>query len=123
MSDLVAKYGISFENAIWNFRTGKEIGKIVGVNNVVLKEFLNDWSAQEIDELLLPDIEEALTNPNAELENGSETVHIYIYNQHVEFYKDGIQGLAYQLPTQDFKEIVLLWRDFLQTPPLNGTRV
>lgn len=122
--NIINKYEISFSNKILDFKTGNEIVKIVDVNNPILGEFLIGWfSAKEIDELLLPDIDDALSNPNAELENGSETVYIYIYNQTVKFLKDNAQGWVYELPTQDFKEIVLLWRDFLLTPPLNGTRV
>ncbi|UIR56357.1 hypothetical protein LZQ00_00680 [Sphingobacterium sp. SRCM116780] len=122
--NIINKYEISFSNKILDFKTGNEIVKIVNVNNPILGEFLIGWfSAKEIDELLLPDVDDALSNPNAALENGSETVSIYIYYQTVKFHKDNIQGWAYELPTQDFKEIVLLWRDFLLTPPLNGTRV
>ena len=122
--NIINKYEISFSNKILNFKTGNKIVKIVDVNNPILDEFLNGWfSAEEINELLLPDIDDALSNPNAALENGSETVFIYIYYQTVKFLKDDTQGWVYEIPTQDFKEIVLLWRDFLLTPPLNRTRV
>jgi hypothetical protein len=46
---------------------------------------------------------------------------IIIYNDIVDFYDDN--GFAYSLPTLDFKEIVIGYRDFLLAPPLNGTRI
>ena len=34
---------------------------------------------------------------------------------------EGINLLPPLCPLQDFKEMLVAWRDFLQTPPLHGT--
>lgn len=80
--NIVNQYDMSFQNQILDSElTGKKnIIKVVSTNNSYLTSFLFDWySALEIDELLLPDIEEALTNTGAEVENGSALIYIYIY--------------------------------------------
>jgi hypothetical protein len=118
---IINQYQINFVNKINNFEIGgKEITKIPNTSNKYLDEFLFNWNAQEINEILLPDINQALVTPNSEIENGSETISILIYQNKVDFYAD--DG-SYSLPTLDFKEIVIGWRDFLLTPPLNGARV
>lgn len=120
--NIVNQYKISFTNNVIEFvDSGKEISKIPNTNSNYLSNFLDDFNAQEIDELLLSDINDALLNPNSEIENGSETISIIIYQNRVDFYDD--DGFVYELPTIDFKEIVIGWRDFLLTPPLNGTKV
>jgi hypothetical protein len=119
---LINQYKISFTNNVIEFvDSGKEISKIPNTNSIYLSNFLDDFNAQEIDELLLSDINDALLNPNSEIENGSETISIIIYQNRVDFYDD--DGFVYEIPTIDFKEIVIGWRDFLLTPPLNGTKV
>ena len=120
--NIISNYNIILANRIfeWEFR-GKEIHKSIDTNNIYLTNFLNDYNARWINENLLPDIEMALLDQNSEIENGSESVSIMIYHNRVELYDN--DGFVYELPTQDFKEIVIGWRDFLLTPPLNGTKV
>lgn len=77
--NIIDKYEITLVNKVMELYSGKQIVKNINVNNIVLDEFLSDWrSAEEINELLLPDIEEVLIDPNAEIENGSETIYIFI---------------------------------------------
>lgn len=119
--NLITKYEISFSNTITDWpRRGKVIEKIPITNNQSLSNFLYDWDAELINEILLPDIDTALANFDSEIESGSETVSISIYQDRVDFYPDGYS--SFTIPTVDFKEIVLGWRDFLLTPPLNGTK-
>lgn len=121
-NNLINQYKISFTNNVIEFvDSGKEISKTPNTSSIYLSNFLDDFNAQEIDELLLSDINDALLNPNSEIENGSETISIIIYQNKVEFYDD--DGFVYELPTIDFKEIVIGWRDFLLAPPLNATKV
>ena len=122
LQNLMEQYGIKFLNKIFDWDGNKEIVKSLKVNNKYLNEFLDNWNADEIEELLLPDINQALLNPNAEIENGSETINILIYQNKVDFYTLD-EGFVYTVPTSDFKQIVEGWRDFLQTPPLNGPYV
>ena len=120
--NLMNKYQISFINKILDFKKwGKEIGKVPNTINIHLTNFLIDYNAQEINELLLPDINDALSTLSNGIENGSETNNIIMYYDKVDFYDDN--GLVYRLPSQDFKEIVIGWRDFLLSSPLNGTKV
>lgn len=120
--NLINKYQISFINKILDFKKwGKEISKIPNTININLTNFLIDFNAKEINELLLPDINQALSAPSDGIESGSETTNIIMYYDKVDFYDDN--GLVYRLPTQDFKEIVIGWRDFLLSSPLNGTKV
>ena len=120
--NLINRYQIRFENKVFDFETGKEIHKSISTNNGELTTFLNDWTAPKINELLLPDFDEAMANPSEKIINGSETINIHIYNNVVEFYNSDYDFVS-ELPTQDFKEIVIGWRDFLLTPPLNGTKM
>ena len=119
--NLITQYNIKFLNKTFNWGGSKIISKSIEINNRYLNEFLDNWNAQEINDILLPDINQALVTPNSEIENGSETISILIYQNKVDFYGD--DGFVFQIPTQDFKEIVIGWRDFLLTPPLNGTKV
>ncbi len=117
---IIDKYSMIFENKIVEWSTTfKKLYKGVSTNNIYLTEFLNGWTSfKEIDELLLPDIEQALDDVNAEIDNGSETVLIIIYHDRVEFYYGEISGGVYEVRTNEFKEIVLNWKEFLLTPPL-----
>ena len=120
--NLIYKYRIELKNKVFNFETGKEIHKSISTNNGELTTFLNDWTAQKINELLLPDFDEVMVNPGEKVINGSETINVHIYNNIVEIYNSDYDFVS-ELPTQDFKEIVIGWRDFLLTPPLNGTKI
>lgn len=120
--NIINQYKINFHNLVEQFPgLPKEIDKVPDTNNEFLSTFLYTWRAQDINETLVPDINIALMNPESEIENGTETITILIYQDRVEFYDD--DGFVYKLPTHDFKEIVIGWRDFLLTPPLNGTKV
>ena len=62
-----------------------------------------------------------LMHPNVEVNSDSPPVDIVMSDNVVDFY--GYDGYINSIPLQDFKEIVIGWRDFLSTPPLNGTKV
>ena len=117
--NLINKYKVELKNKVFNFETGKEIHKSISTNNGELTTFLNDWTAPKINEFLLPDFDEAIANPGEKVINGGETINVHIYNNIVEIYNSDYNFVS-ELPTQDFKEIVIGWRDFLLTPPLNG---
>ncbi|TCK56155.1 hypothetical protein C8C83_4167 [Flavobacterium sp. 90] len=121
--NLINRYQINFVNSteqLNNYQT--KITKQPNTKNNYLNLFLYEWSnPQEINENLLPDIETALLDRNYQESNSSENVSIMIYHNRVELYDD--TKIVYELPTEDFKEIVIGWRDFLLTPPLNGTKV
>ncbi|WP_316768706.1 hypothetical protein [Pedobacter frigiditerrae] len=117
--EIIKKYGINFQNKIDEDGT---IEKIPMMNLDCILLLLVEWNAPDIDDGLLVDIDEALVNPNSEIEGGSSFVDILIYQDITKFYP-GSMGEIYSIPTIDFREIVVGWRDFLLTPPLNGTKV
>ncbi|KAF2507126.1 hypothetical protein EYY60_21710 [Flavobacterium zhairuonense] len=41
----------------------------------------------------------------------------------VEILDENVENVIDIIPLQEFKEILIGWRDFLLTPPLNGTKV
>lgn len=121
---IMDKYKINFYNSIYEGPVTKikHIDKIPSTNNKFLTTFLYSWSRpSDIDELLLPDIETVLNEEESELDNGSETIQITIYLDLVIFYPENSD--SFSIPTVDFKEIVIGWRDFLLESPLNGTKI
>lgn len=41
----------------------------------------------------------------------------------VQIMDDNVENIVDLVPLQEFKEILIAWRDFLLTPPLNGTKI
>lgn len=122
--NLMDKYQISFTNKVNHnhVENFSFITKIPNLNNEFLFNFLFDWSASGITNDLLPAIEQVLNGTIIEYETGSETVAISIFQTKVDFYDNDLNYVSH-IPTLDFKEICIGWRDFLLTPPLNGTQV
>lgn len=120
--NLINRYNINFVNLTEQSKTNEtKIAKQPHIDNKHLSLFLYEWSnPHEINEALLPDIEAAFLDTNYVESNSSENVSFIIYHDRVELYDD--TKFVYELPTEDFKEIVIGWRDFLLTPPLNGTK-
>lgn len=121
---LINQYKIEFTNSIEKLNDNPtKIVKYPNIENRYLFLFLYAWSSvREINDSLIPDIEAALLDINYEESSDCNLgVSIIIYHDRVELYDDN--GFVYELPTQHFKEIVIGWRDFLLSPPLNGTIV
>jgi hypothetical protein len=120
---IIENYNINFYNAVStsSYTELNTVDKIPSTYKSELTTFLYNWTVDEIDELLLPDIESVLSEEESEIENGSETIQIVIYLDHVTFYPENAD--SFTIPTLDFKEIVIGWRDFLLEPPLNGSKV
>ncbi|PIF29836.1 hypothetical protein CLU81_0220 [Flavobacterium sp. 9] len=121
--NLINRYQINFANLTEQLNNNQaKITKHPYIKNKHLSLFLYEWSnPQEINEALLPDIEAAFLDTNYFESNSSENVSIMIYHNRVELYDD--TKCVYELPLKDFKEIVIGWRDFLLTPPLNGSKI
>ena len=56
--NLINKYQIKLTNEVENWEGYKEIDKSIRTNKQYLDEFLIDWTAPKINELLLPDFDE-----------------------------------------------------------------
>jgi hypothetical protein len=120
--ELISQYQISFQNKIIDFeKQGKVIYKILSTNNSFISEFFLDWrNGIEIQDYLLPDIESILNNEEDEIQVESETFSVLMYQNKVVFYPENHD--TFEIPTLDFKEIAIAWRDFLLEPPLNGSK-
>lgn len=117
MSQNIAdQYNLTFENKVHDWGKGDQyVFKIVNTNNQYLTAFLNSWNcAEQINASLLPDINDALYNPDDEIDTDAATVDIIIHRNEVDFYDDE-KGYVNSIPLQDFKKIVTEWRDFLKT--------
>lgn len=109
---IIDKYKIRFGRKLMFFDFWPQLVKIADSNIEELDEFLMGWSsAQAITELLLQDIETALTDPKAEIENGSETVLVVIKQIQTTFYPNS--GNIFSIPTADFRQIMEAWKKFL----------
>lgn len=118
------QYNLTFEDKVCDWgKYGKSSIKVVDTNNPYLTAFLNSWnSAEQIADSLLPDIHDALNHPDQEIESDSATVDIIMHRNEVDFYDD-VKGYVNSIPLQDFKEIVIEWRDFLKTPPASRSKI
>ena len=119
--EIIKKYGINFQNRV----DDGEVNKVPIADWGGITTLLIEWGPDDIvdpDHGLLTDIDAALAHPNSEIQAGSTMVDLLIYQDRVEFeYRGGGDGGT--IPTLDLREIVVGWRDFLRTPPLNGTKV
>lgn len=112
--NLINIYNIKLENKAlsWDGFSGKEIIKSIVTNRIYLTDFLNDYSAEDITNYILPEIDKVINGINSEFEVGSETVSVSILTNKVEFYDNNLTFVG-QIPILDFKEICKGWRDFL----------
>jgi hypothetical protein len=122
---IITDYSLVFQNKIADFGIhGKRIHKIFNSNNSTLLEFFNDWTnPDDITKLLLPDINDVLNGIATLRENGSETISIDIEPNVVTFYIKNVGFNRPQIPSCDFLQIAIAWRDFLLQPPVEGTPV
>lgn len=123
-NNIADQYNLTFEDKVqdWGIQ-GKSVNKIVSTNNQYLAIFLNSWnSAEQINASLLPDINDALNNPDEEIDSDSATVDIIMHRNEVDFYDD-VKGYVSSIPLQDFKKIVTEWRNFLKTTPSGAAKV
>ena len=119
--ETIAKYDINFQNKV---RDNGVVKKLPNSKLGYLDLFLFECKTSDIDDDeagLLIEIDNALGNSNSEIESGSGIVDIIIYQDVVKFYVNGDDNIYY-MPTVDFREIIVGWRGFLLTPPLNGTK-
>ena len=129
-STVLNLYNVSFNNIIIDDNNGLNAytKKLASSSNYLLGSFLTSWnSVEEIDEELLPTIEIILNGTQQNDYTDSAIVWVDIYPNITKFYKSGagvtidLNFPDYEIPTSDFKEIVLSWREFLSSSPLNKT--
>jgi hypothetical protein len=133
--ELRIAYNIEFNNNVLKIGDWPaKIDKSPMTISEELTEFLCSWTNSDaIDEMLIPSINEVLneTNEWGQTQGGRISVEMTPVEAsfyYVLDYSDGsddniVYSDYYDIPLQDFYDIVLLWRDFLLTQPLNGTIV
>lgn len=106
---LIDRYGIAFTDKLPGWKGNKM--PITGY--AYITDFLFDWTLTELNEYLLPNINAVLNSELPELETGSETITIIVDPVSTTFYVDRLETDFPYIPTVDFRDIVLGWRDFL----------
>lgn len=90
------------------------IGHIQSITDItVLNEFINKVTSAingNFNSIVDPDV-------------SSEFEVAYLTPTGVEIWDEDVVNVVYLLPLQDFKEILIAWRDFLLAAPVNGSRV
>lgn len=122
--NIINQYNLTFEDRVHEWEGFRNtVSKIVITNNHYLTTFLNSWNcAEQINLSLLPDINDALSNPDEEIDSDAATVDIIMHKNEVDFYDDA-KGYVSSIPLQDFKEIVKAWRNFLKTAPESESKI
>lgn len=115
--NIISLYKIDFYNLI---KKDLLVDKIPNTSIGGLSFFLHELSLYQINEYILPSINEVLSEGSEEVEVGTETTFLIISLEEVIFLPDNQP--QFSLPFDDFKQIVEGWRDFLLSPPLNGTK-
>lgn len=122
--NILEQYNLTFEDRVHEWEGFRNtVSKIVITNNKYLTTFLNSWNcAEQINASLLPDINDALSNPDEEIDSDAARVDIIMHKNEVDFYDDA-KGYVSSIPLQDFKEIVKAWRNFLKTAPERESKI
>lgn len=112
----VNKYKISFINKRFNVNDGTSFFKKTPfTNNIHLTNFLIDINAIDIEEYYIPEIDKVLNGIEPEFETASDSSTIIINPTSAIFLIDGV-GLDYpEIPTEDLKEILIGWKDYLKS--------
>ena len=120
---LIETYQLNFSNAIEEIgNTPKVIDKRLTTFNEFLTGYLYEWERSDIiDSELLPDLQLLLNEEIEKFDDSSTFAMIIATNTETKIYADNSSVPDVIIPTQDFYDIIVLWRDFLNEAPLNGT--
>lgn len=123
---ILNQYKIEFQNITKSFSGfPNTIDKRTSSLSVTLDIFLYGWDVDQINDSLLPDINNVLNGSVIEDETQSETIWVELKSNETKLFEMSKNSYIpdFTLPTSDFKEIVTAWRDFLLRPPFDGTKV
>jgi hypothetical protein len=124
--ELKETYQLNFTNSIIDLKgfPSEILNRPYTFNNS-LSDFLFEWSRPRIlTSELLPEFENVLNGNNESFYTNGQFVSIDSTNSTTEIHdEEAATNPVATLPTQDFYDILVLWRDFLLEPPLNGTKV
>lgn len=123
---LISAYQLVFTNKQMTYAPDPNyyISKWPDTSNDLLTEFLYKWNdPKDIDETMISMLEDIL---NGTIENDysdANSLYVDIYQTETDFYTRDAELPNFTLPTQDFYDILVLWRDFLNEAPLDGSKV
>lgn len=123
---LIDKYQLVFENKQIqaNPDPSHYIFKWPDTIHHLLTEFLYIWNNQvNIDEIILPKLEDILNGVVEKGYSGAHSTYIDITQTETDFYAEESELPDFTLPTQDFYDILILWRNFLNEEPLEDSKV
>jgi hypothetical protein len=112
--NLINQYNIRLQNKTlrWEgFAENKTI-RIIETCHPFLTDFLNDYSAEDLTDDIIPETEKVMNGTCEEFETGSATVSVSVFIGKVDFYDHSMNFVGH-IPVQDFKDICEGWRDFL----------
>lgn len=90
----------------------------------LLTEFLYVWNdSSDIDEILIPKLEGILNGVIEKGDSGANSIYIDVTQTETDFYAEDSELPDFTIPTQDFYDILVLWRNFLNEAPLDGSKV
>lgn len=123
--ELISTYQLNFFNAIEEIgNTPKVIDKRLTTFNELLTGYLYEWERSEIiDSDLLPDLQLLLNDEVEKFDDSSTFAMIIANNAETRIYANNSAVPDVVIPTQDFHDMIILWRDFLNESPLSGTLV
>jgi len=114
--NIINQYKISLVNKLINIPGESSFyTKVISTNNIYLTDFLMEWNAEEINEYLIPEIDKVLNGNELEFETGSETTTMTIGPINTIFFIDNVGTDYPQIPTPDLREIVIGWKEYLES--------
>jgi hypothetical protein len=122
--ELINEYQIVFENKQIQLDPDPNysIYKTPSTNRDLLTQFLIDWNdPDEIEETMVTKLENVLSNEVEMDESDAHNVYVNIFPNESQFYSITSQTPVFSIPTQDFYDILILWRDFLREAPNGST--
>jgi hypothetical protein len=123
--NIIDQYSINFSNIVIN-DADKRVFKYPYTNSDALSSFLDGIVSDDYninDDIIAP-INFVLEGESlVEYLDSITIAEVTLDFCRFVFPSDGSSFLTpdFIMPTTDFKEIVLAWRDFLETPPLHGS--
>jgi hypothetical protein len=123
--NLINQYSINFSNIVIN-DAAKRVFKYPYTNSDALSSFLDGIVSDDynINDAIIAPINFVLEGESlVEYLDSSTIAEVTFDFCRFVFPSDSSSFLTpyFIMPTTDFKEIVLAWRDFLETPPLHGS--
>lgn len=124
--ELIQTYTITFSNKQHRFEPDPNyyVTKWPDTNNVLLTEFLYKWDNPiYIETKVLKKLENVLNENSDKDESGANHIYVEFTLTETDFYCEDSEVPDLTIPTQDFYDIIVLWRNFLLEPPLSGSQV